>query len=284
MTRFVEMTIGPEEAEEMLARNYSENRKVRAKWVRELAAMMSAGSFVSQNGETVIVDESGTLYNGQHRMRAVVESGVTLTFDVAVIPDETAAAAYKTMDNGTKRNAADYVGGKYKSERAALARIGYCVDHGTAPLLTCLQGKVNGDSSPSRIDVAEYANAHADLLGKCAMEARAMREALGCGAPRALAVGPFLVRRLGDDALLDEFVAEVCDENTATPTTRAYVGAMRKGHLRDKKPAMPWVVGTFLDAYRHFLALDDSTTINKARGELAKYDKRMAKAREGRDA
>lgn len=283
MTRFEKRLIGPDEAKELLEHNYAENRNVRRNWVNALAGMMADGQFVSQNGETIIVDESGTLYNGQHRMHAVVKSGVTLTFDVAVIPDDIADAAYKTMDNVTKRKAADFVSGTNSNLRAAIASVACCTEYGSIGLASCLRNYIDANTSPSRIMVADYANEHAELIGKCATCAKRMRDVIGCGAPSAYGIAMFLAIRYGHGLLVEEFVADVCDEFTANQTARAFVTSMRKNHMKDRKPTKTWVVCTMLDAYRHYEAMDNGTAFNKQRHELAKYDKLIAKAREGRD-
>lgn len=87
MTKFFTRAIGPKEAEELLAHNYDKNRNVRKMWVKALANMMKQGQFIAQNGDVIRVGHDGTLYDGQHRLMAVIESGTTQYFDFAESAD-----------------------------------------------------------------------------------------------------------------------------------------------------------------------------------------------------
>lgn len=53
------------------------NRKVSRQHVNKLASEMLAGRW-SMNGETIVFDEDMTLIDGQHRLNAVVQSGVSV--------------------------------------------------------------------------------------------------------------------------------------------------------------------------------------------------------------
>ena len=99
-TEIVEMT--PRAAREILDRN-TRNRSMRADYVRKLGAAMERGEW-SVNGEPIQIAEDGTLLNGQHRLSAVVESGVSVPMLVVRGLPRT---AQWTMDAGTRRNLSD---------------------------------------------------------------------------------------------------------------------------------------------------------------------------------
>lgn len=72
--------ITPETAERMLRRNYL-NRRVNARAVDRYAARMKAGQWRESN-DAICFDNRGNLINGQHRLMAVVKSGVSIRCDV----------------------------------------------------------------------------------------------------------------------------------------------------------------------------------------------------------
>ena len=99
-TEIVEMT--PKAAREILDRN-TRNRSMRADYVRKLGAAMERGEW-TVNGEPIQIASDETLLNGQHRLSAVVESGVTVPMLVVRgLPPK----AQQTMDTGTRRNLSD---------------------------------------------------------------------------------------------------------------------------------------------------------------------------------
>jgi hypothetical protein len=96
------IVITPAVAREMLRRN-THNRPIREARVNGYARLMSAGQW-HNNGEAIKVAVDGTILDGQHRLRAVVKSGATITIlVVSGLPME----AQSTMDGGAKRNPGD---------------------------------------------------------------------------------------------------------------------------------------------------------------------------------
>ena len=66
----------PELATKLLARN-THNRTISSSRIRQYAADMAAGNWAF-NGEAIKVSEGGQILDGQHRLRAVIESDVTI--------------------------------------------------------------------------------------------------------------------------------------------------------------------------------------------------------------
>ena len=94
--------VTPEMAEQWLSRNPN-NRNLRGQVIDSYARDMAAGSWVL-NGETVKISPAGQLLDGQHRLNAVVEAGVTVPMIVVRdIPPE----VMPTVDAGAKRTYAD---------------------------------------------------------------------------------------------------------------------------------------------------------------------------------
>lgn len=112
--RLIELT--PAFAEELLSRN-TRNRSLRRIYVRKLADAMTRGEWIV-NGEPIQVAQDGTLLNGQHRLHAVVESGVTVpTLLVTGLPPST----QHTMDIGARRNLSDVLALRHETDTNNLA-------------------------------------------------------------------------------------------------------------------------------------------------------------------
>ena len=75
------------------------------------------------DGQTIKIASDGTLLDGQHRLQAIVQTGLTLDFFVA---RNIAKAAQHTMDTGKKRSLADALsiaGEKYATALSAATTI-----------------------------------------------------------------------------------------------------------------------------------------------------------------
>lgn len=107
--------VGPEGARAMLEQN-SHNRTMRPEYVRKLAAAMERGEW-TVNGEPVQIAEDGTLLNGQHRLNAIVESGVTVPL---LVIRGLPISSQMTMDTGLRRNLSDVLALHGESETANL--------------------------------------------------------------------------------------------------------------------------------------------------------------------
>ena len=95
-------TITPADASAMLSRN-SRNRSLRPIYAAALARDMTAGRWVF-TGDPIRLFEDGEVADGQHRLRAVVMSGIPQTFAVVSgVSDE----AMQAIDSGRKRSGAD---------------------------------------------------------------------------------------------------------------------------------------------------------------------------------
>jgi hypothetical protein len=96
----VELT--PTAAGEILERN-TRNRSLRENYVRKLAGAMERGEWVV-NGEPIQIADNGDLLNGQHRLSAIVASGMTVPM---LVVRGLTPATQMTMDAGTRRNLSD---------------------------------------------------------------------------------------------------------------------------------------------------------------------------------
>lgn len=99
----VTMMIDRNLAEEMLAKNIENNRKLKQKWVNALADSMRRGAF-TLSPQGIAFDKAGYLIDGQHRLTAVIKSGCTVPMRVTFGCDNKAIGV---LDAGAIRKAQD---------------------------------------------------------------------------------------------------------------------------------------------------------------------------------
>lgn len=93
------VTVTPELAEEWIDNNNKRNRKIRAGVVERYAHDMENGNWV-YNGEAIQFDTNNNLMNGQHRLKAIIRSGLAQPLLIVTGLDP---AAHMTLDNGARR-------------------------------------------------------------------------------------------------------------------------------------------------------------------------------------
>lgn len=103
-TEIKQVMIGPAQAEELLQRNKN-NRNIRKNQVEALAAAMKRGDWELSN-DAIVVSEGGLLLNGQHRLLAVVQSGVTCPF---ILFTGASDSSFDIMDTPTVRKVSDVI-------------------------------------------------------------------------------------------------------------------------------------------------------------------------------
>lgn len=89
-------TITPAKARRMLESNYEHQRHLRSSHVERLAQQMERGLFDGQNGQTIVLNGSDRLIDGQHRLAAIVQSGKPQKI---LIVRGASSKAFETIDN-----------------------------------------------------------------------------------------------------------------------------------------------------------------------------------------
>ncbi len=136
------VNVSPEIAAKWLAIENSRNRSISEGAVARYANDMLCGAWVS-NGETIKFGADGSLLDGQHRLSAIVESGVTVPLMVVRGVSNTAQS---TIDTGRPRSDTDNFriqGMTHPQQRASILR----------NIKLILRGHVSG-----RLSVAEIHN------------------------------------------------------------------------------------------------------------------------------
>src|SRR4051812_23704453 len=97
--------VSPKVAAELLAQPHVRQRPLRQGLVRRYAAVMRRGDWhLTHQG--IALDETGKLLDGQHRLAAVVMSGMTVRMMVTYGLD---ADRFDVMDTGAKRTSGDII-------------------------------------------------------------------------------------------------------------------------------------------------------------------------------
>ena len=148
---FKRVSVTPDLANALLNKN-EKNRNLQKRRVQMYAADMSAGRWKA-TAQPVIVDADGRLQDGQHRLAAVVEAGVTVEMWVAYGADP---EHFDSLDLGTPRTAGQVLnmGGVPQANlRAAAAR--HVLRYRRYPRLVW-----NSSSSISKSEVIEFVETH----------------------------------------------------------------------------------------------------------------------------
>lgn len=123
--------ITPEIAADMLTRNVG-NRALRRSTWQAYAADMKAGKW-KQTHEAIAVDSAGNLINGQHRLTAIVNTGISQMFWVATYQGNENALSLP-IDYGARRTIGDILGEEkiHVQTAAAIFRFVITRQHGEA--------------------------------------------------------------------------------------------------------------------------------------------------------
>lgn len=160
--------VDPELAELLLGRMI-ENRYIRRSKVTQFAADMKAGLW-RLTGEAIKLTDDGQVIDGEHRLRAIIESGVsveTLVVRGARVDDRVA------MDSGTSRTLSDHLRflGLDRSTDLAAALISLQDRHSGTPR----RGGVGGSLATSRQEFVLLFEANPRLLDSVEAVAKTAR-------------------------------------------------------------------------------------------------------------
>lgn len=146
--------VSPALAKEWLNRN-DRNRRIRPSLIARYARDMAAGRW-KETGEAIKFAPDGTLLDGQHRLRAIVEADAPVRLFIVRDVDE---SAQSVMDTGAGRRAADayhIAGVSHGSTLAAAARLAVLVGDGDRPVR-------HRDRAVSHAELFEWVEHHPDI-------------------------------------------------------------------------------------------------------------------------
>ena len=102
--RLEKVIVTPELAGQMMSKN-ERNRKIRTDAVGRIANDIRNGNWVL-NGESIKLDKDGYVLDGQHRLTAIILTGIPVETYVAYDVERNAAM---TIDTGIRRNESDVI-------------------------------------------------------------------------------------------------------------------------------------------------------------------------------
>lgn len=142
----------------MLSASDVENRNLRRRAVTGYAEEMRAGKWLV-TGETIKIDRDGGLIDGQHRLHAIMEAGVTLPVLVVRGLDR---SVIRVIDTAIRRSAADslrFAGFTHPNMEAiaSVARLAVARDSGGLNVY----GKVQ--TAISHLAIIEWVTAHPEV-------------------------------------------------------------------------------------------------------------------------
>lgn len=99
-------TITPQMAGFILANCNDQNRPIRKRSVDFLASEITSGSWQSESADAICIDTDGNLVNGQHRLAAIVQSGIAVKM---LVGRNVPTGSFQIIDRGIKRSTGDDV-------------------------------------------------------------------------------------------------------------------------------------------------------------------------------
>lgn len=99
--------ITPELAQEIIDNCNVRNRDVRNKSVLDWSKQMKDGAW--QLRGSLIFNESGEMLDGQHRLKGVILSEMSIPFFIQIVPTKMTKAVVQRLDDGDRRNLADWL-------------------------------------------------------------------------------------------------------------------------------------------------------------------------------
>lgn len=148
--------VTPKLATHWLQLLHENQRALRTRNLAHLKESAIAGDWVADNGATIVLDVNGTVIDGQHRLVAVVETGVTLTMVVCWNCQENSIV---TIDTGASRTLANIL--------RFYGVLNYTGISGMANSILSYESCGYPDQSPSKTKAVEFAMQNQELLQEC---------------------------------------------------------------------------------------------------------------------
>lgn len=227
--------ITPETARKMLVKNLPYNRKVSKTTVELYARDMIEGRWSEDSPFPIIISSKGYLMDGQHRLLAVIQAGIPITFYVARnVSEET----FEYIDNGKKREAWQFMDGTQVKNRQAMAKFLCSLDMGNSYFQA-----IRGTKTITRQELLDYEESHRSEIVEAVNAGLRVREAVGVGSNLAYGAAVAVCHRLGISEMENYNAARLAGSENflllVKTVTRAYLSAKAK-------PSAAWVSGTML--------------------------------------
>lgn len=216
------MTVTPAMANKWLESTTFRNRNVSVAAVNRYATDMAEGRW-ALNGESIVLDDNGNVIDGQHRLRAVIKSGVPIQ---SVIVRGVDQSVFPTFDVGSKRGGHDVLAiAGYANTRTLAAILRNILTHRTIGF--CNGPRGSGTVSEKRIDFLSLIAKHPG-----AIESAAFVQAFGktCELLRPGSFAGFVHYECGcqDSEARDAFFRALVERSPHFPTSCPTVSLWKK--------------------------------------------------------
>ena len=228
-------TVTPEWAEETLKKNIG-NRPLNIQHVDKLAKEMTKGRW-KVNGDTICLNGSRVI-DGQHRLHAVMQSGITIE---TLVVEGLSSDVFDTKDVGKRRSAGDTLGVAGEQNACRLAAALILIDK-------YFTGRVEKSVSYSNTEMEE-------LLLKYPESRQSIQTSMGTKGlitPSVLDACHYLFSRK-DPVLADQFVDKVLRGISLTEGSPWYVLRERlvNNSLSKAKLKKPYLMALCIKAWNH---------------------------------
>ncbi len=259
--RYEWVYVTPEVAEQMLALNYDKQRRVSERCVLKYMRDLKDGRWNCDAMPPIRISSDGMLVDGQHRLHAVVRSGVPVNM-LVWYGGGTAEELFVYQDGNLSRSAGQFVECKNKNTVMSMCNILRCLESG-ACLGNALQRKVRQTGSGrnkvaevvSRSEIVNFAHAHLDALVSASEAAAALKGASYCN-QSVSGVLVYLVREMDGNDVIDAYVDDlaniipserICAVIQRTITHRYTTAKVRRTSVDNR-----WLMGTLAYGYEMF--------------------------------
>lgn len=153
--KLIEKHVTPKIAAEMLQNNNG-NRPMKKSFTEWLAKQMSGGKW-QNTSNTIKFDIDGNLIDGQHRLSAVIKSGMSFHFFIA---SNCQSEVFHVIDTGTSRTGGDTLsvaGYKNANMIAAMVRLIIKIESGG-------HGEASRAFSPTNTDILEFVQDNPEII------------------------------------------------------------------------------------------------------------------------
>lgn len=196
-------TVTPGDAATFLARN-TDNRPLREQHVTRLAGAMRRGEWC-MNGEPIKVGADGRLLDGQHRLSAIVKSGIS---QAMVILSGLDPASQDSMDEGIKRKFSDKLKMRGETSAVQLAAAIYSV-YAYLTYGHVRTSGLNGAQTPTTAQAFALLDEHPGLRDAVRRMSNTSARPVGLGPGQAAALLYLFEREYPEDG--SAFFARLCD-------------------------------------------------------------------------
>lgn len=250
------VVVTPEMAKRWLAEHNTHNRPISETRVAQYIADMESGRWTF-NGETIQFDKHGVLLNGQHRLMAIIATGIAQTFLIVRGLDRSSQI---TMDQGTRRNPKDQlqIAGIVTDNTVAAAIRTY---------LLWRTGRLFGDQVRNKIttsEVVEWAIGNPDLVDLLRDLTTAGVRRAKCNPSTALAIA--LRFALIDEAECLQFFGRLISAEGMKGSILALHRRLSNARENDVRLTTRDTIGYFVTAWNAWREGRSMTKLQKPRG------------------